>query len=300
VKDGGLSATWSDVNHNVASFQLNGRRVGALLNDGTLLAKEGDLDAPWSSLQGNVVSFQIDGNRVGVLQKDGVLRVKDGGLNATWADLDHNVAAFQLNGNRIGILKLDGSLFVKEGSLNAEWVDEQGIFRSFQLDGNRIGGLKNDASLLVKEEVDDSPFVIAPGHFREEQHGSDLYRYYRTVELWSGHGSDKSDWYEIASGPVPDGFRIATAAFWLVGDRSCQGDEVNKRPKCGWCECQEKQFGPKRVIWKFRMQGHSERARLMFDRFIFDSEHKRYGIQFRMEGDAATSVGILVVRFTPV
>jgi microsomal dipeptidase-like Zn-dependent dipeptidase len=156
---GPLDAEWVQESWNIASFALEGDRIGVLQNDGVLWVKEGPLDAEWVQESWNIRSFALEGDRIGVLQNDGVLWVKEGPLDAEWVQESWNVRSFALEGDRIGVLNTSGTLFVKEGPLDAPWTEESWNVASFALEGGRIGVLDRPGALFVKEGPLDSLWV---------------------------------------------------------------------------------------------------------------------------------------------
>jgi N-acetylmuramoyl-L-alanine amidase len=156
VKEGAVNAPWGQTQlRGVASFELEGDRIGVLTTSGDLWVKQGGLTAPWTTLPQlrNVKAFDLDGVRIGALQNTGELWVKEGGLDAGWGGRQMaDVKAFQLDGNRIGALQNSGDLWVKDGGTNALWgLRQTGDVRAFELDGARIGALHTGGELWVKE-----------------------------------------------------------------------------------------------------------------------------------------------------
>jgi hypothetical protein len=94
VKDG-IDASWLTMNGpDITKFQILGDRVGVLHANGTFEAKDG-LYGSWHSIAGGVSSFQLDGDRLGFLINT-VLNVKYG-LDATWITMTGSgVTGFQL------------------------------------------------------------------------------------------------------------------------------------------------------------------------------------------------------------
>ena len=106
-----------------------------------------------------------------------------------------------------------------------------------------------------------------------------IYRTYTSPDYWSGEGKSFSGWYILTAGPSLEGYRIAYVQFRLGGDRRCGA----------FAECEQLSQN----TWRFRMQGHDERARWVLD--SIDSD----GIHFRREEAKATSVGILTIAYVP-
>ena len=77
-----------------------GSRIGALLENGTLVVKQGALDAPWVPESGpNVKQVALSGDRIGALLENGTLVVKQGALDAPWVpESGPNVKQVALSG----------------------------------------------------------------------------------------------------------------------------------------------------------------------------------------------------------
>lgn len=125
-------------------------------------------------------------------------------------------------------------------------------------------------------------------------------------EYWSGEGQNFSQWYEIQSDPAPEGYVLASAAFWLKGDRPCHGTESSPVSKTGpsanrptgagsWAECYEARRDENTVTWRFRMQGHDEDFGTIEIALVPVTDG--VGIMFKRRGKAATSRGQLVTRY---
>jgi hypothetical protein len=83
----------------------------------------------------------------------------------------------------------------------------------------------------------------------------------------SGAGKDFSSYYSLKSDPAPAGYKLITAAFWLVdGPHPCSGTESSAprnhpegRGKPGgvgsWADCYEANRDDSTVEWKFAFQG---------------------------------------------
>lgn len=70
----------------------------------------------------------------------------------------------------------------------------------------------------------------------------------RSGQKPSGPWDQWSQWYEIASDPIPSGSKIKQYKFHLEGDRQCGA----------WADCRPKSITDDQVTWEFRMQGHNE------------------------------------------
>ncbi len=147
VKEGGLSALWTEVSTGCQQIALAGNRIGVLQN-GTVFVKEGGLSAPWTEVSTGCQQIALAGNRIGVLQ-NGTVFVKEGGLSALWTDVSTGCQQIALAGNRIGVLQ-NGTVFVKEGGLSALWTEVSTGCQQIALAGNRIGVLQN-GTVFVKE-----------------------------------------------------------------------------------------------------------------------------------------------------
>jgi hypothetical protein len=170
---------------------------------------------------------------------------------------------------------------------------------------------------------------------KETNEDSKIVRVYATDELWSGHGKEFSDWYIATLPASPDGYTLFTQMFDLVGDRKCTGGEQGVLGQTGpitfganmntskpdgkivanqqvgpfkvsieytnvfvgtgaWSECKYYDRNDKTVTWAFRMQGHDERKKLVVDSWQISPGAS---ITFRIEGDAATSVGTIYATY---
>jgi hypothetical protein len=139
VKEGGLSAAWTDEESGVsqiavASDPVNGPLIGVVTTAGEALVKEGGLSAAWTDEESGVsqialASDSTDGPVISILTTSGIAYTKEGGLSTAWVHEDTGasqiaVASDPVNGPLIGVVTTGGEALVKEGGLSATWADE--------------------------------------------------------------------------------------------------------------------------------------------------------------------------------
>lgn len=150
VKEGDLGPGWHTVNtDSVTDFQLEDDRI-AFTEGPELWAQEGPLDAPLIHQESGVAKFQLEGDRVGALLDNGELLVKGGDLEPGWLTVSANdVTGFKLDGDRIAYLEgID--LWAQEGELDAESFLQEEAVSAFDINADRIAAVK-DGALLAKE-----------------------------------------------------------------------------------------------------------------------------------------------------
>ena len=137
-------------------FQLEGNRIGVLLEGGVFKVKDGT-HGPWSTLAASgAVAFKLDGNLIGVFHEDGRLRVKRG-ISGPWHLLDDSgIVSFDLetaspSTERVVFLRADGLLRGQERLANPALVDLAAGVTNFKLAGNRIAATRSNGEFQVTD-----------------------------------------------------------------------------------------------------------------------------------------------------
>ncbi len=154
---------------NASAFQLEGNRIGVVVDDGTFMVADG-IHGPWSTLGGiGIRKFQLEGNRIAMLRQDGMFLVQNGIDGAPTILAYGGIRDFQLEGNRIAVLGDEGLFRVQNGIDGNPTTLEANGLRKFQLEGNRIAVWREDGIFRVKDGIHGAWTTLANGGIRDFQ-----------------------------------------------------------------------------------------------------------------------------------
>ncbi len=133
-----------------------------------------------------------------------------------------------------------------------------------------------------------------PQVLREWKEGGDLVRAFVSSARPNGAAGAFGAWFGLTSSAPPDGYRLKSATFHLVGDRFCAGTDASPAGAGTSAECRQDLRDDRAARWAFRMQGHDDGI---------DPERWSMGFsiapgQLVTSGPAGTSRGVLICTYT--